>query len=167
MQADTLSAWLAAFSAMHDRAKQGALDAAERAEYLGACEELAEALMLAQHATPRPGQELRKSMRVAQALPVELTTGQGHFAAITLDISEGGFSTILPDAPEVGSRVQFRLKLGRGRDPVGGIGRVANAVPQNGSVRVGLRFEEVSQREREQLGYLIVDAVLRQFGRAA
>ena len=39
-----------------------------------------------------------------------------------------------------------------------------NAVPQNGSVRMGVAFDEMASGDRERLGFVIVDAVLKQFG---
>lgn len=167
MQTETLSGWLSEFSALHERAKQGALSPEERTEYIKACDELAEALLTAQQSRGRGGAEQRRSLRVAQALPLELVTGSGRTPALTLDVSTGGFSTILSEGPELGSRVGFKLKIGRGWEPVSGTGRVVNAVPQNGSVRVGIRFEDMEDPDRERLGFVIVDAVLRQFGRAA
>jgi hypothetical protein len=42
--------------------------------------------------------------------------------------------------------------------------KLVNAMPQNGSARVGLAFTEVSASDRERLEFLIVDAVLKQLG---
>lgn len=163
MQADTLSGWFETFAALHQRAKRGELSADERAEYQRARDELAEALLMAQQISPHPGAGQRRSLRVAQALPVEVQTS-APVLAVTLDLSTGGFSTILSDAPAVGTRVGFRLRLGRGYEPVGGSARVVNAVPQNGSVRVGMAFDEVAAGDRERIELVIIDAVLKQFG---
>jgi hypothetical protein len=164
MHADTLSAWLNDFSDLHLRAKQGTLAGEARSEYLRAREELAEALLLSQK-TAKPELELRRSLRVAQALPVELEMPAGRTMAITLDLSSGGFSTLLSDAPEVGTAMGFKLRLGRGLAPVTGKVRIVNCVPQNGSVRVGFQFDEVPGEDRERVDFVVVDAVLKQFGR--
>lgn len=137
----------------------------EQAEYLKSRDELAEALLLAQQMGNQPGQGQRRSLRVAQALPVELDTPRGRMLAVTLDLSAGGFSTIVSDAPEVGTRLGFKLKLGRGAEPITGLAKVVNAVVMNGSVRLGAAFMELGVPDRERLEYLIVDAVLKQFGR--
>jgi hypothetical protein len=42
---------------------------------------------------------------------------------------------------------------------------VVNTVPQNGSVRVGFCFDEVPGDDRERVDFVVVDAVLKQFGR--
>jgi c-di-GMP-binding flagellar brake protein YcgR len=107
----------------------------------------------------------RRSLRVAQALPVEIQSGAGRVLAVTLDLSAGGFSTIVSDAPEVGTKIGFRLRLGRGYEPVAGSARVVNLVPQNGSVRMGVAFDEVAGPDRERLDLVIVDAILKQFGK--
>ena len=164
MQADTLSGWFESFSALHQRARRGELSADDRAEYLRAREELAEAMLLAQEIGPHPGASRRRSLRVAQALPVEIQGPGGRVLAVTLDLSAGGFSTIVSQAPELGTRIGFRLRLGRGYEPITGSGRVVNAVPLNGSVRIGVAFDEVAAADRERLELVIVDAVLKQFG---
>src|SRR5215213_5056018 len=165
MEADTLSGWLEGFSQLHERAKRAELSAAEREEYARAREELAEAMLVAQRSGGIAGPDRRRSLRVAQALPVEIQSGAGRAVAVTLDVSTGGFSTIVSDAPEVGTKIGFRLRLGRGYEPVAGSARVVNLVPQNGSVRMGVAFDEVAGPDRERLDLVIVDAVLKQFGR--
>jgi PilZ domain len=164
MQADTLSGWFEAFSALHQRARRGELSPDDRPDYLRAREELVEAMLLAQEIGPHPGAGRRRSLRVAQALPVELQGPGGRVLAVTLDLSAGGFSTIVSESPELGVRVGFRLRLGRGYEPVTGSARIANAMPQNGSVRIGVAFEEMASADRERLELVLVDAVLKQFG---
>jgi hypothetical protein len=165
MHVETLSAWLNDFSDLHLRAKQGTLSAEQRREYLRAREELAEALVASQRAASYPEREMRRSLRVAQALPVELEIGRSRTMAITLDLSSGGFSTLLSEAPPVDTLLGFKLRLGRGLAPVTGRARLVNAVPQNGSVRVGFCFDEVPTEDRERVDFVVVDAVLKQFGR--
>jgi hypothetical protein len=149
---------------LHQRAKRGELGPDDRAEYQRAREELAEAMLLAQEIGPHPGASRRRTLRVAQALPVEIQGPGGRVLAVTLDLSMGGFSTIVSESPELGTRVGFRLRLGRGYEPVTGAARIVNAVPQNGSVRIGVAFDEMSSADRERLELVIVDAVLKQFG---
>lgn len=165
MQADTLSGWLEGFSLLHQRAKRGELSADEQTEYEKSRDELADALLTAQQISPHPGSNQRRSLRVAQALPVEIQAPAGRVLAVTLDLSAGGFSTIVSETPPIGTRIGFRLRLGRGYDPVSGAGRVVNAVPQNGSVRMGVAFDELGAADRERLEFVIIDAVLKQFGK--
>jgi hypothetical protein len=121
MQAETLSAWLNDFSDLHVRAKQGTLSREQRSEYIRAREELAEALVLSQKTPAYPEQDQRRSLRVAQALPVELEMVRGRALAITLDLSSGGFSALLSEEPAVGVVMGFKLRLGAGwpRSPAG------------------------------------------------
>jgi hypothetical protein len=165
MQADTLSDWLQAFAVLHRRAKQGELVGEEKVEYGKAREELAEAMLMAQLAGPTgAGGQRRRSLRVAQALQVTIESHRGTAMAITLDLSTGGFSTIVSQPLDIGTNISFRLKLGRGQEPVEGGARVVNTLPQNGSVRMGVAFTEMSPVDRERLEFVIVDAVLKQFG---
>jgi c-di-GMP-binding flagellar brake protein YcgR len=165
MQADTLSGWLKAFAALHARAKQGELSADEKLEYAKSRDELAEGLLLAQQITPHGSSgQRRRALRVAQALQVQLESDLYSATAITLDLSSGGFSTIISRGFDVGTQMTFTLKLGRGREPVHGSAKVVNAMPQNGSVRIGVAFVEMAAADRERLDFVIVDAVLKQFG---
>jgi c-di-GMP-binding flagellar brake protein YcgR len=165
MQADTLSDWLKEFAVLHGRAKQGELVGEEKAEYAKARDELAEAMLIAQLSGPTgtAGQR-RRSLRVAQALQVQIESPRGTAMAITLDVSTGGFSTIVSYPLEVGTLINFKLKLARGQQPVEGGARVVNALPQSGSVRMGVAFTEMAPADRERLEFVIVDAVLKQFG---
>jgi hypothetical protein len=36
--------------------------------------------------------------------------------------------------------------------------------PQNGSVRMGVAFEELADADRERLEFIIVDGILKQYG---
>ena len=47
----------------------------------------------------------------------------------TLDLSAGGFSTCVSDAPESGSELEFKLRLSRTLDPVVGTAKVVGRVP--------------------------------------
>jgi hypothetical protein len=162
LQNPTLIEWMTDFSALHQRAKAGTLSAEERAKYLRSRDELAEALLTAQRLNSKPGESQRRSLRVAQALPAELDLPGGRASAVTLDLSTGGFSVLVSQAPEPGSSIAFKLKLGRALAPVVGRGKVVAVVPYKGSIRLGIMFEEVVERDR--LEFVIVDAILRQYG---
>ena len=46
-----------------------------------------------------------------------------------------------------------------------GSASIVNAVPQGGSIRVGFRFDELPNEDRERVDFVVVDTVLKQFGR--
>jgi hypothetical protein len=161
---NSLIEWLTQFAAVHRRAKAGELSPEEKAAYVRLRDELAEAMLTAQRLNLKPGEMMRRSLRVAQALSVELELPEGRVSALTLDLSTGGFSALVSTAPEPGSPVGFTLKLGRALEPVKGRGKVVAAVPHKGSVRLGIMFEVVAAADRDRLEFIIVDAILRQFG---
>jgi hypothetical protein len=161
---NSLVEWLTQFSAVHKRAKAGELSPPDKAAYVRLRDELAEALLTAQRLNLKPGEMMRRSLRVAQALSVELELPEGRASALTLDISSGGFSALVSQAPEAGSSIGFTLKMGRALAPVKGRGKVVAVVPHKGSVRLGVMFEDVAAPDRERLEFVIVDAILRQFG---
>jgi hypothetical protein len=159
-----MTEWIREFSALHAQAKAGTISADDRAVYLRAREELAEAMLLAQRLNMGAGQVARRSLRVAQALPVELELATGKVGAVTLDVSAGGFSTLVSEAPEKGERIVFKLKLGRSLEPISGGAKVVNVVPHKGSLRVGFMFEEMAASDKDRLELVIVDKILDQFG---
>jgi len=160
----TLIEWMTEFATLHRRAKAGELSLEEKGNYVRLRDELAEALLTAQRLNLKPGEMMRRSLRVAQALPVELELPEWRASALTLDLSSGGFSALVSQAPEAGSSIGFTLKLGRTLAPVKGRGKVVATVPHKGSVRLGIMFEHVAPPDRERLEFIIVDAILRQFG---
>ena len=164
MPADTLSEWVEGLSQLHQRARRGDLSPDEQAQYARTREELSRAVLLAQQIGPHPGARQRRALRVAQALPVEIQTPGGRVLTVTLDLGGGGFSTVVSEAPPIGTGIGFRLKLRRGYEPLSGAGRVVNAVPQNGSTRMGVAFVDLALADRERLEFVIMDAVLKQFG---
>jgi hypothetical protein len=162
LQGSTVIEWMTQFSALHQRAKAGTLSTEERASYLRSRDELAEALLTAQRLNSKPGESQRRSLRVAQALPVELELPAGRVSAVTLDLSTGGFSVLVSQSPEQGTSIGFKLKLGRTLAPMLGRGKIVAVVLHKGSIRLGIMFEELVERER--LEFIIVDAILRQYG---
>ena len=102
---------------------------------------------------------------MAQALPVEIQAPAGRVLAVTLDLSTGGFSTIVSEAPELGTRIGFRLRLGRGLRAGHGLGQGRErGAPERQRPRSGVAFDEMASADRERLEFVIVDAVLKQFG---
>ena len=101
---------------------------------------------------------------MAQALPVEIQAPGRPRAGGHAGPEHGWLLDHRLRGARAGDAIGFRLRLGRGYEPVTGSGRVVNAVPQNGSVRMGVAFDEMAPADRERLGFVIVDAVLKQFG---
>jgi hypothetical protein len=65
--------WLTHFRHLHDAAKRGVLDGSSLADYHAARDELARALLAAQHVAIEPGQRPRRQLRAFKALQVDVT----------------------------------------------------------------------------------------------
>ena len=88
----SLSDWISAFRELHERARRGALTAAEQAAYRTGRDELARALLAAQRLTLKTGETPRQALRVARALQLELDLPTERQRSVTIDVSTGGFS---------------------------------------------------------------------------
>jgi hypothetical protein len=153
-----LRAWIAGFRWLHEKARLGSLTGEEAVAYREAREDLAAMLVAAQRLTLNPGQTGREALRVARALPLELQLKAGAVRGETLDISTGGFSTILKRALQPDETVAFTLALGSG--PLPGRARVASVSDQDGFFRVSFRLEGLSPAEMERMGSEVLDATL-------
>ena len=153
-----LKHWLSQFCAWHEQYRKGELPADLLEEYQQACADLCETLVLAQRLEIRAG-GTRQALRVARAIPVELDLRAGKVTALTQDISVSGLSALVGNAPEVGTQIAFRLKLGRDVAVVVGRCRVVAAIPVQGSVRMAVVFEEISDDARLRIENLVIDAI--------
>jgi hypothetical protein len=156
----TLAEWLKGFRALHERARSGKLAQAEVADYRGARDELARALLSAQRLTVKPGETPRQSLRVARALQVDLDLVTTSARAITIDLCGGGFACLLPKAPPAGDEFGFTLRLLG--EALSGKVRVADVKPQQGNVRVSFTFCGLPADDRERVELLVFDTVLAQ-----
>jgi c-di-GMP-binding flagellar brake protein YcgR len=157
-----LAQWLTDFRKLHAKARGGALDGPERTSYLAAREELARALLAAQHVQAKRGQPARAALRVARAVQAELSFAtSGKVRALTLDLSVGGFGALLAHAPATGEKVRFSLRLPGGVF-VEGAARAVGVAPNAGSARVAFAFEGLSPEDLEQIELLVFDTVLEQ-----
>ena len=93
-------AWLTQFRVLHDKARRNQLKDEERRRYMDAREQLARTLCAAQGLTTEPGKTARQSFRVAHAFQIELSLNAGPVRIVTLDISRGGFSALVANAPD-------------------------------------------------------------------
>ncbi len=158
----SLVEWLIAFRALHERARRGQLREADAARYRAARDELARALVGIQRLQLKPGQTAREAIRVARAMPVELDLGTSRERALTVDLSTGGFSCLLPKGVPLGGELGFTLRLSAGAAPLAGRARVQDVKGASGSVRVAFMFTTVSDPDRERMEMFIIDAVLAQ-----
>jgi len=158
-----LGQWLTAFKVLHEKARRGALAGAEAEDYRDRRREMERALLAAQDLTRPPGQEQRRSLRVARAIQVELDGRAGKERLTTFDISMGGFSAAMASAPVLGERLGATIRL-PGVEPLVVQAKVVGARAQSGYVRVSFSFVDLEGAAAERLKLAIVDMVLVQFG---
>jgi hypothetical protein len=155
-----LRAWLAGFRFLHDKARQGSLPAEEARAYQEAREDLAAMLVAAQRLTLASGQPAREALRVVRVLPLELQLASGAVRGETLDISTGGFSSVLSRALQPDETVDIVLKLAAAT--VQGRAKVAGIQQHGGSIRVSFKLEGLSPEDLERMATEVMDAALEQ-----
>jgi hypothetical protein len=96
---------------------------------------------------------------VARAIPVEFDLPAGKISALTQDISVGGLSALVGEAPAVGTQLSVRLKLSRDVEAITGRCRVVAAIPVHGSVRMAVMFEEIATEAWVRIEDLVLDAI--------
>jgi hypothetical protein len=146
---------------LHEKARRGPLQPEEVEAYREAREDLAAMLVAAQRLNLNPGQAAREAMRVARILPLELELESGPARGETLDISTGGFSSVLQRALQPDQTIGFTLQLRSG--PLQGRARVASISQQGASIRISFRLEGASPAAVELLATEVMDAALEQF----
>lgn len=156
----TLAGWLKQFGEVHARARAGKLSDPEREVYIAEREALARLLVKAQQLTLKQGERMREAVRIARALALEIGLPGGWISSLTLDISTGGFSTLMAEVVPVGSALPFRLKLPRGLAPIVGTFKVVNVVDRVGSARVSAMFLSLPPEDRSRLQLVMFDFVL-------
>lgn len=157
----SLAEWLTKFRDMHERARRGQLNPREAALYHAGRDELARALLAAQRLTVKPGETPRQALRVSRALQLELDLPTAQVRAVTLDLSTGGFSTLLAKAPSLGDEVRFSIRM-PAAEPFTGRCRITDVKAQAGNVRVAAQFVGLSAEDRERLEIFVFDTVLAQ-----
>jgi hypothetical protein len=154
-----LTQWVAAFRALHERAKRGELGAAEMEEYRAGREALARAMVSAQGLTRKPDQSPREALRVARVVQVSLESRVRLERLATAELSVGGFSARMARAPGPDEELTARLRL-PGGDPVVATVRIAGVKPQQGFVHVSFSFVRLEAAAVERLEQAIFDVVL-------
>ena len=157
-----LADWLRKFRELHERAREGSLLPGEESTYHATRDELARAMLAAQRLTLRPGETARRSLRVARALQLDLQLGESHQRTMTLDLSTGGFATLLAKPPLLGEVVGVTLRL-PGGEPLICRARIIELKPLPGSTRVAARFMDLPATELRRLEHFIIDVVLAMF----
>ena len=157
----SLSEWLSGFRTLHEKARRRMLGPGEEHTYRAGRDELARALLAAQRLTLKTGQTARLALRVARALQIEMDLPTSREKSVTLDLSTGGFSTLLAKAPPLGDVVGISMRLPAAEPLVCKV-RITDVRPQAGHVRVAGSFVDLTADERERLELFIFDAVLAQ-----
>ncbi len=157
-----LTEWLSAFKELHEKARKQQLSEGERATYLAAREELARALLAAQRISAPAGRSPRQVLRISRALQVNLDWSIGADRALTLDLSIGGFGTLLAKPPPADEDISFALRVPGGGEPVRGKARVVEVKAQQGNARVSFAFSSLPEAEVERIELFLFDAVLAQ-----
>jgi hypothetical protein len=151
--------WMQHFRALHERARRGELNAGEELTYQASRDELARAMLAAQRLSLKPGQTARHQLRVAKALQLDLEIGGRYQRTVTLDLSAGGFSSVLAMPPGVGESMGVTLRL-PGTGPLACRARVTDVKPQDGSARIAAAFISLPAADLERLERFVIDAVL-------
>jgi hypothetical protein len=153
--------WLKLFRKLHEDAKRGALKGVSLDEYLEARNELARALLAAQHVALEPGLQPRQSLRAARALQADLAFFDGTVRVATRTLSAGGFAAVLPGPQRPGEEVKVTLRLSGG-EPLQCEARVVESKPQAGNAHVSFKWVGLSAADAERVEMLVFDAVLEQ-----
>lgn len=155
-----LTNWLKNFRQLHEKARKNALSERERETYLAGRNELARAILASQKMTLLSGQTPRQALRAARVLPIELEIQGRPRPHLTMEVSTGGFSAILAEAPSADKRIPFSLKLPSGHEPITGEAVCVQTTLQPGRCRCCFRFEALSEANREQIELFVFDALL-------
>jgi c-di-GMP-binding flagellar brake protein YcgR len=154
-----LADWLNTFRETHEKSKKGTLGERDLTLYRAARDELARALLAAQHLTVQPGQQPRRALRVARALQANLEFKDGTVRALTQDISAGGFAALLARPPDLDEEVVVTLRL-PGQEPLRAEARVNEVKPLVGNARVSFVFQHLDEEVVERVETFVFDAVL-------
>ncbi len=157
----SLSQWLKGFKDLHEKAKRGALSERELAAYHAARDELARALLSAQHIALQPGQRPRQALRASRALQADIEFHDGTVRAMTLSISAGGFGALLAKPPRVDDEAKVVIRV-PGGDPLRCEVRTLQVKQQVGNSRVAFQFVALPPADAERIETFVFDAILEQ-----
>lgn len=152
--------WMRELRALHQAARAGKLDDAQKKIYTEACEQLARSMVAAQRLNVDPGLPARRVFHVTQGLQVDLDLLGGRQRCMTQDLSCGGFAVTLKEAPGPKELPGYTLRLPGGAEPLVGRVKVAAVVARPGSARVSFAFENMSEKQTATLESALFDIVL-------
>lgn len=155
-----LAQWLNEFRQLHQKARRGPLTPEERDLYHSRRNEIARAILSSQRMALQPGLTPRQALRASLALPIDMEIHSRMRPHLTMDVSSGGFSTILAEAPPPDEAIKFSLRLPAETEPVTGEALCVQAMRQPGRYRCSFRFESVSRSDRERVEMLVFDVLL-------
>jgi hypothetical protein len=158
----TISDFLTRFRDLHARAKKSFLSKEDEVAYERMRGELARLVGASQHLVLKPGETVRNSLRAAHAVKVEIDIpDMGKRSFFTLDISAGGFATLMPTPRAVGE--QSRVVMSTGKDTrIEGLAKVVSATPIPTGMRVSYAFTKLEPEELRRLENVVIDAILAQ-----
>jgi hypothetical protein len=155
--------WLQSFSALHECARRGELKGFDHAAYLRERGGLAHLLLEMLHVMLEPGQQPRRSLRAARALPIDVELNDRTLlrSLRTIDLSAEGLAVLVPGdrAPCAGQEVRIELGIPSGA-PLRARARVMNVHPRESGARCGVLLLDLDARNMERLETLIFDIVL-------
>jgi hypothetical protein len=157
----SLADWLKGFRELHDQARRNALSGRELTGYHAARDELARALLAAQHVALQPKQRPRRALRVSRALQADLDFHDGRARAMTLEVGAGGFAALLARPPRVDDELKASLRL-PGGEPLRADARCVDVKVQPGNARACFHFVALGEDDAERLEMFVFDAVLEQ-----
>jgi hypothetical protein len=147
---------------LQSKAKAGTLGAHDRAQYERLRAELFRVATAAQ-AAQFPGDPVRKEMRAALTMKVEMTFPErGLEQATTVDVSAQGFAALLAFGPGLGVTAKFVMKV-PGTSAVEGTCRVVSVTKQGALVRVSVAFVDIDTGARDRLEIAMLDHFLLRF----
>ncbi len=156
-----LSEWLRQFQDLHERAKQGMLEAPALADYRAARDELGRVLLCSEHIALEPGQRRRRMLRTARALPADIEFRDVSLSAITRQVSAGGFSALLARLSQVDEDVKVVLRI-PGSRPLQSRARVVDVRQQARNAHVSFQLVGLDESDAERLKVFVLDDVLGQ-----
>src|SRR5512142_175519 len=156
-----LSEWLQEFRKLHDEAKRGTLSRQDLLQYQAARNELARALLAAQHIALEPGLQPRRTLRAASAIQADVAFFDGTVRTTTRTVSSGGFGALLARPPKLGEEVRVALRL-PGGEALQIQAQVVEVKPQPGNAHVSFKWVGLGEAEAERLELFVFDVVLDQ-----
>jgi predicted secreted hydrolase len=151
--------WVAEFKELHERARRGQVDAADKKLYLQSREKFARALVASQGLTVPAEQSARHHFRIAQGMQVDLSFADDTVRVMTLEVSCQGFSVMM-HKPSQEQTPGFSLRLPGGAEPLVGRVKLQASLRKTGNHVVSYAFMDLPERERDRLEIALFDLAL-------